>query len=92
MVDVLNLILVNGIIKHPSVAAAMKAIDRGFYSRHNPYQDSPQSIGYAVTISAPHMVKTTISSIKIYFQLYLKSFSNDSFGVHMIKSPFSNKH
>lgn len=47
---------VHGIIKNPRVAAAMKAIDRGFYSKHNPYQDSPQSIGFSVTISAPHMV------------------------------------
>lgn len=45
----------HGIIKNPRVAAAMKAIDRGFYSKHNPYQDSPQSIGFSVTISAPHM-------------------------------------
>lgn len=32
------------------------AVDRGFYSKHNPYMDSPQGIGYGVTISAPHMV------------------------------------
>lgn len=33
----------------------MKSVDRGLYSRSNPYMDAPQGIGYAVTISAPHM-------------------------------------
>lgn len=46
----------NGIIKNPAVANAMKAVDRAHFSKANPYADSPQSIGYAVTISAPHMV------------------------------------
>jgi protein-L-isoaspartate(D-aspartate) O-methyltransferase len=45
----------NGIIKSLKVAEAMKAIDRAKYCRNNPYMDSPQGIGYAVTISAPHM-------------------------------------
>jgi protein-L-isoaspartate(D-aspartate) O-methyltransferase len=45
----------NGVIENPRVAAAMKAVDRGLFSRNNPYMDAPQSIGYAVTISAPHM-------------------------------------
>jgi len=34
----------------------MKAIDRGLFCKNNPYMDAPQGIGYAVTISAPHMV------------------------------------
>lgn len=46
----------NGIIKSNAVAAAMDAVDRKHYSPHSPYQDSPQSIGYLTTISAPHMV------------------------------------
>mmetsp|Transcript_9894 Transcript_9894/g.31140 ORF Transcript_9894/g.31140 Transcript_9894/m.31140 type:complete len:202 (-) Transcript_9894:82-687(-) len=33
----------------------MKAIDRGVYVDDSPYQDSPQPIGFAATISAPHM-------------------------------------
>lgn len=45
----------NGIIKNERVFRAMMAVDRGFYSKHNPYMDSPQGIGYGVTISAPHM-------------------------------------
>lgn len=45
----------NGIIKSSRVEEAMKAVDRNNYSPSNPYMDSPQSIGYGVTISAPHM-------------------------------------
>lgn len=33
----------------------MLAVDRSNYCKNNPYLDSPQSIGYGVTISAPHM-------------------------------------
>ncbi|XP_029281638.1 protein-L-isoaspartate(D-aspartate) O-methyltransferase-like [Cottoperca gobio] len=33
----------------------MLATDRAHFSRCNPYMDSPQSIGYQATISAPHM-------------------------------------
>ena len=43
-------------VKTERVADAMLAVDRGLFSRHNPYADSPQSIGYGATISAPHMV------------------------------------
>ena len=48
----------NGVIEHADVAAAMKAVDRGFYvvkGTGNPYVDSPQGIGFGATISAPHM-------------------------------------
>jgi len=47
----------NGVIRNARVSEAMGAIDRGFYSKNNPYMDSPQLIGYSVTISAPHMVE-----------------------------------
>ena len=33
----------------------MRATDRKFYCPRNSYVDAPQSIGYDVTISAPHM-------------------------------------
>ncbi|XP_012939541.1 protein-L-isoaspartate(D-aspartate) O-methyltransferase isoform X2 [Aplysia californica] len=45
----------NGIIKSESVLSAMKKVDRAHYCKANSYADSPQSIGYSVTISAPHM-------------------------------------
>ena len=43
------------IIKSPVVKEAMLKVDRGHYSPHEPYRDSPQLIGSNVTISAPHM-------------------------------------
>lgn len=45
----------NGIIKSDRVVNAMLKVDRANFCKANPYNDSPQSIGYAVTISAPHM-------------------------------------
>ena len=45
----------NGIVKTDKVALVMKTIDRADFCKHSPYQDSPQGIGYGVTISAPHM-------------------------------------
>lgn len=45
----------NGIIKTLKVSGVMRAIDRKYYSRYNPYMDSPQTIGCSATISAPHM-------------------------------------
>ena len=44
-----------GIIKSNAVASAMSAIDRADYCSIDPYADSPQGIGFNVTISAPHM-------------------------------------
>lgn len=41
----------------------MKNVDRGNYVSKNPYSDAPQSIGYGVTISAPHMVRRLIDTI-----------------------------
>lgn len=46
----------NGIIKSDTVANAMTSVDRKHYCPYAPYHDSPQSIGYSATISAPHMV------------------------------------
>ena len=49
----------NGIIKSNKVARVMKTVDRGDFTQKSghAYEDSPQLIGYGVTISAPHMVK-----------------------------------
>ncbi|XP_029569979.1 l-isoaspartyl protein carboxyl methyltransferase, like isoform X1 [Salmo trutta] len=45
----------HGVIRSDRVFDAMLATDRGIYSRDYPYADSPQSIGFKATISAPHM-------------------------------------
>ena len=44
-----------GDIKSQNVYDAMLKIDRKDFSPDYPYEDSPQSINYNVTISAPHM-------------------------------------
>ncbi|XP_019204483.1 l-isoaspartyl protein carboxyl methyltransferase, like isoform X3 [Oreochromis niloticus] len=49
----------HGVIQSDRVFNAMLATDRGLYSRDYPYADSPQSIGYRATISAPHMTGPT---------------------------------
>lgn len=53
--DLVDNLATNGIIKSDNVLKAMKKVDRADYIKSSPYTDSPQSIGYAVTISAPHM-------------------------------------
>ena len=52
------------ILKSEKVEEAMKAIDRKHYTRQNHYVDSPQSIGYNATISAPHMHAHTLELLK----------------------------
>ncbi|KRX63723.1 Protein-L-isoaspartate(D-aspartate) O-methyltransferase [Trichinella sp. T9] len=42
----------------------MLAVDRGFYTDSRPYIDSPQSIGFAATISAPHMHAYALEMLK----------------------------
>ena len=59
----------NGIIQSDSVFNAMAAVDRGEYSEQSPYMDSPQSIGYGVTISAPHMASYLVSFLKINYRV-----------------------
>ncbi|KAG8182234.1 hypothetical protein JTE90_024167 [Oedothorax gibbosus] len=54
----------NGIIKDPKVEQVMLAVDRVNYCKNNSYADSPQSIGYAVTISAPHMHAHALEILK----------------------------
>jgi len=46
-----------GVIESDRVENAMRAVDRARYTPPGatPYVDAPQSIGYAQTISAPHM-------------------------------------
>jgi len=50
-------LVTNQIVKSSKIAGVMKAVDRKLYTRgsHSSYIDAPQSIGFGVTISAPHM-------------------------------------
>jgi protein-L-isoaspartate(D-aspartate) O-methyltransferase len=58
----------NGLITTPRVATAMASIDRGHFAPSEPYQDRPQSIGHAATISAPHMHANAAESLLPYLQ------------------------
>lgn len=53
--EMINNLFSSRLIKSERVKKAMLGVDRGHYSPTNPYADSPQSIGYSATISAPHM-------------------------------------
>ncbi|KAG6453098.1 hypothetical protein O3G_MSEX007967 [Manduca sexta] len=62
--DLVRNLRTNGIIKSDVVANAMNAVDRKNYCPHSPYQDSPQSIGFSATISAPHMHAHALERLK----------------------------
>ncbi|CAK1601158.1 unnamed protein product [Parnassius mnemosyne] len=62
--DMIKNLRANGIIKSDVVANAMNAVDRKNYCPYAPYQDSPQSIGYSATISAPHMHAHALEILK----------------------------
>ena len=54
----------NNIISDQRVINAMLRVDRGNFCEYSPYQDAPQSIGYGVTISAPHMHGYALEHLK----------------------------
>ncbi|SPO23845.1 probable l-isoaspartyl protein carboxyl methyltransferase [Ustilago trichophora] len=55
--ELINNMVNSSLITSSRVASAMTAVDRALYvlHPHHAYQDSPQSIGYGATISAPHI-------------------------------------
>ncbi|GAB7337366.1 hypothetical protein MBLNU457_g2714t1 [Dothideomycetes sp. NU457] len=53
----------NGLITSERVKKAMLSVDRAHYAPAMPYQDSPQTIGHAATISAPHMHASACESL-----------------------------
>ena len=62
--DLISQLKRSKIIKSPRVEEAMKKVDRGNYCSFSPYMDSPQAIGYGVTISAPHMHAHALEMLK----------------------------
>jgi len=52
------------VITSERVKQTMLEVDRQFYTSRSPYVDSPQGIGYAVTISAPHMHAFALSTLE----------------------------
>ncbi|KAJ2722417.1 hypothetical protein GGI07_003315 [Coemansia sp. Benny D115] len=57
-----------GIITSPRVVLAMKSVDRAHFVSKQPYEDSPQYIGYGATISAPHMHGYALESLASFLQ------------------------
>ncbi|CAI5464551.1 unnamed protein product [Closterium sp. Yama58-4] len=55
--EMVDKLLRSGIVQSERIAEAMKQIDRADYvlTKSTAYDDSPQPIGFNVTISAPHM-------------------------------------
>ncbi|CEO96581.1 hypothetical protein PBRA_005190 [Plasmodiophora brassicae] len=55
-----------GIVKDDRILKAMMQVDRGHYVPRSgdPYEDSPQPIGYNATISAPHMHAMCLEELK----------------------------
>lgn len=68
----------SGIITNQRVFAAMKAIDRKDYCPRYAYEDSPQSIGYGATISAPHMHGYALDKLEPFLQPGMKGIHNVS--------------
>ncbi|XP_038660984.1 protein-L-isoaspartate(D-aspartate) O-methyltransferase isoform X2 [Scyliorhinus canicula] len=73
--ELVNNLRKNGIVKTEKVYHVMLATDRCHYVKSNPYTDSPQSIGFQATISAPHMVGPSGSVVGIE---HIKELVNDS--------------
>ncbi|XP_071617980.1 LOW QUALITY PROTEIN: protein-L-isoaspartate(D-aspartate) O-methyltransferase-like [Heliangelus exortis] len=62
--ELINNLYKKGIIKSPASVRVLLATDRGHYIKYFPYMDSPQSIGYKATISAPHMHAHALELLK----------------------------
>eukprot|EP01041_Mallomonas_annulata_P008165 gene8165-16782_t len=52
-----------GLLKTEKAVSAMRSVDRKNYAPMTPYHDSPQSIGFGQTISAPHMHATVLEDL-----------------------------
>ncbi|KAM4899542.1 protein-L-isoaspartate(D-aspartate) O-methyltransferase-like isoform 2-T2 [Sylvia borin] len=63
--ELVNNLYKKGIIKSQRVFDVLLATDRGHYIKYFPYMDSPQSIGYKATISAPHMIGPTGKAVGV---------------------------
>ncbi|VDK18479.1 unnamed protein product [Anisakis simplex] len=53
-----------GLVENLQIKKAMLEVDRGDFAPQTPYGDHPVGIGYAATISAPHMHATALELLK----------------------------
>ena len=66
MKTLLEQLKLENIIRSQKVFNSMLQVDRADFSSWNPYEDSPQSIGYGATISAPHMHAYALEYLEPY--------------------------
>ena len=59
----------DGFIKTQKVYDSLMRVDRADFTKNYPYADSPQSIGYNVTISAPHMHAYCLELLKDHLKI-----------------------
>ncbi|XP_030070858.1 protein-L-isoaspartate(D-aspartate) O-methyltransferase isoform X1 [Microcaecilia unicolor] len=62
--ELINNLRKNEVIKSERVFDVMLSTDRAHYIKYFPYMDSPQTIGYKATISAPHMHAHALELLK----------------------------
>ncbi|CAI5451717.1 unnamed protein product [Caenorhabditis angaria] len=58
----------NGVFSSERVRIAMELVDRADFAKNNPYEDSPQRIGFNATISAPHMHAAALEYLKDHLE------------------------
>jgi protein-L-isoaspartate(D-aspartate) O-methyltransferase len=64
--DLVENLWLHKLITHPEAKEAFLRVDRGHYAPSFPYDDSPQPIGHAATISAPHMHACAVEHLLPY--------------------------
>ncbi|CAH8619998.1 unnamed protein product [Schistosoma rodhaini] len=62
--ELINNLFRNRVISSEIVRNTMLSVDRGYFAKSNSYEDRPSSIGYAATISAPHMHAYALEALK----------------------------
>ncbi|ORX92257.1 protein carboxyl-o-methyltransferase [Basidiobolus meristosporus CBS 931.73] len=72
-IGLINNLKASGIIQSTEVYRAMSLVDRKHYAPIKPYDDSPQTIGYGATISAPHMHAYALEYLKGYLKPGMKA-------------------
>ncbi|KAL7412622.1 Pcmt1-prov protein [Mrakia frigida] len=68
--DLIRNLQSSNLVKSPRVAAAMNSVDRAHYvpRKDEAYQDSPASIGFGATISAPHIHAYALENLLPFLQ------------------------
>ncbi|XP_057303865.1 protein-L-isoaspartate(D-aspartate) O-methyltransferase-like [Hydractinia symbiolongicarpus] len=66
--DLINQLRKYDVLTSKRVEDAMRKVNREHYSHRNPFVDSPQPIGYSVTISAPHMHVHALQHLENHLQ------------------------